>query len=236
MKKTIISMFIIILLTVSSAFPAYAFDTITDNSSVQTVYTQAEYRVLFENAGVSTPHGALFGPAFLGNHESGNQIASMVVENGNEVAHTYLFDFFIDESGEQHLMDLDTSMDNSIFTTNYYKAGTRGNVTATAYYNRLASGSYYYYQPTRLEAVSSIVQNIEVSYSINGHTYNSSLAPAGNDDPFDIYLSQYPAAKQQLYYTYRTAPYYYKIVPAIGYHYIAVKANGVTYDAIALPG
>ena len=99
---------------------------------------------------------------------------------------------------------------------------SRGNVTATGYYNRKSKNGYYYYQPYKLEVVATVSVPFEVEYSIGGAGYRYRIETNPNtnteniiftfveDTSFGISIKKTNPVRNQVYSTNNTAPYYFR--------------------------
>lgn len=232
-----ITALLVMMILLISASDVYAWGEITEGTiNENTVVTQIQYREIFEGAGITVPDGAMFGPVQLRNGTSTIQIATMIVEEDDEVAQTFLFDIFERENGICEVLDMSASLMENDYELAYSKVGVRGSVTATAYYNRKTKGVYYCYQPYKLEALSTVSQKIVVRYAICGYTYNSSLSYVNGNDSFDITISKDPATPNYYYSVSNPAPYYYQVADYVagGQHMLYFVVGNTAYEGISV--
>lgn len=233
-KIVVVMMLLVMMMTIGA--PVSADDQIEGGSMLNRIYSREEYIQLFESNGIQVEDHAIFSLCDVMSKESGKRFtaASMTVINNDAVETTFCMAMKDTETGQQ-MINISEMLDQQT-SDGLHASGSKnfGSITVTAYYNRYANNSTYYYQPYKVAFActgNDVTTAVNVEYRTVGYPHTSSFQSVSDvtKGDFTIKLVQNPSYGKTYTKT-STCPYYLQFagVPS-PLHRVAVGYNSSTY-------
>ena len=220
-----ISAFLVLVIVLSTQTPLFA---LSENQKNDEENVKATYQRLFKDAGVSINDDAVFMLSIAENDTGEKTTVLQAIETfGSSTKVTFLVSYLEDEYGNIQFIDPLNEGE-----TRGSGGGTKGTVTASAYWNSATIAGNTTYRPYKLETVTTGTTKILVEYLTNGHAYTSSGTYVGIYG-YSIDIEKNPPIANHMYSTTSYAPYYYYTIFA---HRIRIVIGNGAEQYIRLVG